>query len=393
MKLQLLEFTVWTALLWRCCSAIGLRRQAAQSAHATGRSDGWPSALTAEPFLAFIQDDTSGGHGATNASHRFLNNTAVAAAGAAQHDKPATSSSQPARHVVYTADATVFGALARSMQSLALHLEDPTAYVIDLIVPEDEVGKAEKLAACFSAAWWQGPKKDRRATPRINVRKVQPMPFRPDYRDRVDLQGHATAFARLFLADQLVDVDRALYLDTDTLIAGDVAPLFEWNLTQPLAAVEEGTSFADTWAKWYSNLAQLVPDPHARSIFNDGVLVFDLQRWRRENITSDLQRWAADVGARVDDQFFFNLEFQVKKGFDVLPHEWNDYRVRSTGWPEFGWSDELTPDDPLSHAKIMHWTGPKPWALQDKERWLRTYRSLWQGEAADAETSCDTAYL
>lgn len=295
---------------------------------------------------------------------------------------------QAANHVVYTADSTVFGALLRSMESLSVHLSAPENCTIHLIVPQVDHEKALSLAQCFRQRLQAAGH-----LPEVVIHDVRPTPIAAAYPDRTDLQGHAAAYARLFLPEYLPNVSRVVYLDSDTLLRGDLTPLFEMPLTHALAAVEEGTSFNDLWAKWYPGLTQYVRDPKG-SIFNDGVLILDIQRWRAENITGDIQNWAVNAGAAVDDQLLLNLEFQVSKDFDRLPHQWNDFRVRPTGWPDHGWSDEMAPEDWLSNAQVLHWTGPKPWNSDDgssKQQWMQQYRNLWEVPGSNVTTTCDAA--
>eukprot|EP00418_Pyrodinium_bahamense_P010611 CAMPEP_0179102750 /NCGR_PEP_ID=MMETSP0796-20121207/47572_1 /TAXON_ID=73915 /ORGANISM="Pyrodinium bahamense, Strain pbaha01" /LENGTH=349 /DNA_ID=CAMNT_0020800633 /DNA_START=76 /DNA_END=1125 /DNA_ORIENTATION=- len=298
--------------------------------------------------------------------------------------EPAPAQSSDARHLVYTADLAVFPALLRSMQSVALHTAAPESYVIHMIVPEADAHRASSLAACFSQRLRQ---ESPGHVPQVLVHKELPMPFKVGYQDRQDLRGHSSAFARLFVADYLPNATRAVYLDTDTLVMGDLAPLFGLKLGSALAAVEEGTSFQQLWGKWNSGLARLVPN-QSWTIFNDGVLVLDLLRWRADNITGDLAAWAAQAGASMDDQLLLNLEFQQTRGFDRLSSEWNYYRVRPTGWPKFGWSGELPPEHELCRARILHWTGPKPWALQHRGQWIEQYRHLWELPGAGKGDMC-----
>jgi len=214
------------------------------------------------------------------------------------------------------------------------------------------------------------------------------MSFTPNYRNRHDLQGHAdVTFARCFIPEYLQNVSRAVYLDTDTLFMGDIAPLFEMQLQTPLAAVPEQTSFKQLYGKWLSNLAEDVP-PTDQSIFNDGVMVLDLDKWRADNITSDLQDLAQSEEP-VDEQLLLNLEFQVRKTFDPLPAEWNIFRVRSVGWPDLGWSDDLPPDSEILQARILHWTGAKPWNMNHKQQWIEQYQHLWEAPGADSGATCE----
>merc|ERR1719265_754884 len=59
------------------------------------------------------------------------------------------SSALNAHHVVYTADAKVFDALLRSMQSLSIHLSAPERCRIHIIVPQADREQAARLVQCF----------------------------------------------------------------------------------------------------------------------------------------------------------------------------------------------------------------------------------------------------
>mmetsp|Transcript_99982 Transcript_99982/g.158253 ORF Transcript_99982/g.158253 Transcript_99982/m.158253 type:complete len:374 (-) Transcript_99982:166-1287(-) len=277
-------------------------------------------------------------------------------------------------NVVYTVDSAVFDALLRSMQSLALHSLKPEQDLIHLIVPKKDLAKASDLSRCFNSSLSHAL----RHVPQVIIHEAHQASFSTDYKDRSDLRGHASAFTRLFLPEYLPDVRRVVYIDADTLVMGDLTPLFEMPMQHALAAVREATTFQDLWGKWYPDLEKQVPDAKQHSIFNDGVMILDLEQWREQDIVQDLTNWALQSSASVDDQLLLNLEFQVAKNFDELPEEWNDFRIRTTGWPDYGWSDDLAPEDPISHAKIIHWTGPKPWNMEFREQWLKQYHHLWQ---------------
>jgi len=290
-------------------------------------------------------------------------------------------------HIVYTADSAVFGALTRSMLSVGKHFSADEDFQMHLLVPDKDIPEATTLVACFQQAMSQWRNS---SVPVVKLQVVGDLPVQVAYQDRPDLKDHAAASsARLFLPEHLPEVDKVLYLDADTISRGDLAPLFATPMDGALAAVEEGMTFDETWAKWYPDVTKLVSNAKRRTIFNDGVLLLDLQRWRAERVGEDLQQWASRAGARVDDQLLLNLEFQVTKSFTRLPAQWNDLRVRPTGWPKYGWADDLQPEDELSNAMVLHWTGPKPWNIEAMhDRWMKQYQELWTLPGVSA-SDCD----
>lgn len=89
------------------------------------------------------------------------------------------------------------------------------------------------------------------------------------------------ASLRLFLAEMLPDVDKAAYLDADTIVCGDgMRRLAEVDLGgRALGVVAD----ADIIFKYMAR-ATGITDPTYR-YFNSGVMVINLAKWRREGAT------------------------------------------------------------------------------------------------------------
>ena len=81
-----------------------------------------------------------------------------------------------------------------------------------------------------------------------------------------------TAFARLFISN-IVNVNKALYLDCDTIVCGSLRPLFELDLKDNLiAAVQDTVS---------SKLRTAVGLQYDEPYINSGVLLMNLELWRQ----------------------------------------------------------------------------------------------------------------
>lgn len=84
-----------------------------------------------------------------------------------------------------------------------------------------------------------------------------------------------TAFARLFIAS-IVDADKALYLDCDTIVGGSLKSLFQFDMKNNLiAAVQDTVS---------SKLRTAVGLQYNEPYINSGVLLMNLKLWRETHI-------------------------------------------------------------------------------------------------------------
>jgi lipopolysaccharide biosynthesis glycosyltransferase len=150
----------------------------------------------------------------------------------------------------------------------------------------------------------------------------------------------AAIYARLLIPELLPGATRALYLDADTLVLGDLAPL--WDIDMRDAAV---AGVKDPWAareeRW--------PGFDQSRYINSGVLLMDLDAWRRrghaEQIIQFLQRSAPDF----PDQTAINILCRVH----VVDDQWNVGIGDSRRWR---WDS----------FRIVHLTSfVKPWLFRD----------------------------
>lgn len=188
-------------------------------------------------------------------------------------------------------------------------------------------------------------------------------------------------YARLFLKEIFPDMTRAIYLDGDTLVLGDVRSLFAegTKLTSQhyLAAVPQ--FFPAIF--YFSNPFKMWADLRKfRSSFNSGVLLTDLSFWTEQ--TYDLLRHYLDLDARnnyrlyhLGDETIFNLMF--KDTYIPLAKRWN-----CCGYGQLYWVAALLRKDPAKIG-IIHWSGGhhKPWecgngSSQKENRVI--YSDIWR---------------
>ena len=152
-----------------------------------------------------------------------------------------------------------------------------------------------------------------------------------------------TAYFRLLAGRLLPDyIQKVIYLDSDVLVKSDLSQLWSLPLDNDycLAAVDIACPFIDAYEtqqqkpeikKSIPYLAAISPVPNWKQLgleptqpyFNSGVMVLNLERWRRENIDLELldclRRNAAYVWCW--DQYALNVVFA--KQWSPLPARWN----------------------------------------------------------------------
>lgn len=218
----------------------------------------------------------------------------------------------------------------------------------------------------------------------------------------VDTRGFdISAMARLFAPQVLPEeVTRALYLDCDTIVCGDISPLFALDLGENVVGmVMEPTVYGQMKA----SIGLKKDDPY----YNSGVLLMDLDAWRREAILDKLLDYYGARGANLFacDQdtlngalfgqilplsprynFFTNYryfryatleslcaayravgkaEFERAKHFPVVIHYLGDERPWIRG--------------SRNHYRKLydHYLGKTPWKNMERQRGKELYMAFW----------------
>lgn len=160
-------------------------------------------------------------------------------------------------------------------------------------------------------------------------------------------------YFRYFIAE-FVKEDRALYLDCDMVVHGNINPLFQ---------------------KYFEeNYIIAVPDGWYKNIFNAGMMMVNVHKWKTDNICQNLLELTAEKHQEVyGDQGVLNLLFE-NKWKKVSPHynfmvglDTLAYWAQKPEWFLNSWDGNYKP-------AIIHFEGKdKPWNDSLKTR----YRELW----------------
>ena len=200
--------------------------------------------------------------------------------------------------------------------------------------------------------------------------------------------GKATWY-RIFLPELLPDLDRILCLDVDLLIADSIEPLWRLDMGDSLIA-----AVTNVLAPMYMRRpSELGLDP--RAYFNAGVMLFDLEKMRRADVTERIRSFAVEHADELvlRDQDALN-RILASRRMPIHPR-WNAMNsLRAYPWSTYVFPpDEI--DEALVNPSIRHFEGPgenKPWHAasdEDAQALYRRYRGMspWPQFALDGAPS------
>jgi lipopolysaccharide biosynthesis glycosyltransferase len=300
--------------------------------------------------------------------------------------------SEPIALVTACDENYVCGAAAAVRSAIAsLEPQRPlTVYVLD-------GGIAERSKAGFLRSWNSRP---------LDVKWLQPN--LAAFRDLPAAEGASPAvYLRLLMAELLPDhVNKAIYLDADTIVVRDLTGLWSVPLEGTYcAAVQDSLvpvmdpaeafdhplhcmTLADTHQCPIPNYRDLGLRP-ADAYFNSGVMLVDVARWRAEQVARRAMEClrANASHARFWDQYALNVLFAGQ--WKMLDPRWNQ---NSHVFQLPSWELSHYSESELARVKrdpwIVHFNyRPKPWDV-DCDHPFRTLfckhleGTLWDGDAA-----------
>lgn len=205
-------------------------------------------------------------------------------------------------------------------------------------------------------------------------------------------------YLRLVMDRALPDHGRALYLDSDVLVLGDLTPLLATDLGgHPVAAVRDpfhGVYRHGSVLPGWEGLG-IPPD---REYFNSGVMLLELETCRRERLFDHALRFLEE---RPDCIRWWDqdaLNWAVEDRWLRLSRSWNTppaSALVTAGRVCYTMEDVIplrTLVDEEPAARIMHFmTRVKPWALDFPRSPARRLYARFLLEARIAEERCDRA--
>jgi len=162
----------------------------------------------------------------------------------------------------------------------------------------------------------------------------------------------SVCFFRLLLPELLPsDLDKVLYLDSDMIVCRDIADLWCTDIQDvPLAAVTEWDQDAclassRAGVRYYRELGMSAEQP----LFNAGVLLLNLEHWRRARLAQRAFNYIREVGP--------DVRWYEQEALNVVTS--GQYREIESHWNVPASSAGQMPDDRVS---IVHYLAArKPW--------------------------------
>lgn len=184
-------------------------------------------------------------------------------------------------------------------------------------------------------------------------------------------------YYRVLLSEVLPDdVDRVIYLDSDTIVLQDIAPLAQTDLQG--ATIAGVTDLSE--AKMMARLG-------LRRYINSGVLLIDLRQWRQKRYTAA----CIDHAIRHPERIYCGDQCVVN---EVLT---DDLLVLDAKWNRFVLPRSKPGDVDVAATAVLHYiTADKPWQAWYENPLARLYWryldvSPWRGAEAQPPTTITEA--
>ncbi|XP_061992280.1 probable galacturonosyltransferase-like 4 [Rosa rugosa] len=185
-------------------------------------------------------------------------------------------------------------------------------------------------------------------------------------------------YARIYLADLLPsDIRRVIYLDSDLVVVDDIAKLWGVDMEDKVVAAPEYCQA--NFTQYFTDALWSDPDLSKTfrgrnpCYFNTGVMVVDVDKWRKGGYTQKVEEWMAlqkrkrlyHLGSL--PPFLLVLAGNIK----AVDHRWNQHGL---GGDNFEGKCRRLHPGPNS---LLHWSGKgKPWLRLDSRRTC-TVDHLW----------------
>jgi lipopolysaccharide biosynthesis glycosyltransferase len=280
--------------------------------------------------------------------------------------------------IVFGVDDRYVVGLGVALRSLVAHNRDHLAEMEVIVLHEDLSPEAIRRVRCHGEELG-----DRLRLLRCHL---------PDRGYDVSRGATRANYLRLFMDRVLPDRDRVLYLDSDVLVLGDLAPLLATDLGElPLAAVRDPTQGVYRYGNALPGWRELGIPPD-REYFNSGVMLARLEQCRRAGLFERALRFMEE---RPDCIVWWDqdaLNWAVDDRWLRLDRTWNAAPMSALiGEQSCGYGmEEVVPlrtllDEEL-RARILHYMSwLKPWNPQFPigPARIRYARFLLEAQAAE----------
>lgn len=230
--------------------------------------------------------------------------------------------------------------LAVTVKSIELHASDENTYDVKVLTSGLSKSSQDKLLPL--------------QTDNLNIEIVNIEEKIKEHRGRINrtLRDYysESIFYRIFIASLYPELDRAIYIDCDTVLVDDIAKLYDEELGDNILAgvIDESIPDVPEFVDYVTNWVGV----SAEHYINSGVLVINLKEFRlveiERKITASISRH--DLETVAPDQDYLNHLCHGK--IKYLPSSWNKQ-------PKGG-------EVPLSELHLIHYNMfNKPWRYRE----------------------------
>lgn len=269
-------------------------------------------------------------------------------------------------HIVYASDdrfAEILGVSLVSLFENSKDMDDIIVYILDSGIADEN--KQKLLSVCRSYK-----RSDVVFIPGKNISEKLSMNVAVD-------RGSLSQYSRLFVSSDLPqELSRVLYLDCDIVVKKSIREL--WNLDLHGKTIG---ALMDAFSKYYRANIDLRPDD---IMFNSGVMLIDLKKWRRDNVEDRLLKFIAAKNGRIQqgdqgalnailshDTYCFEPRFNsVTIFYDFTYKEMLTYRKP----PRFYTEGEV--HEAVENPCIIHFTT----SFLSKRAWMKGCEHQYVGE-------------
>jgi lipopolysaccharide biosynthesis glycosyltransferase len=196
------------------------------------------------------------------------------------------------------------------------------------------------------------------------------------------MRGNYSTYARILLADILIEVDDILLIDSDTLIVDDIQSIYSYIDTKKILYAVRDYVISNRYSRHEDF------DLTEKSYFNMGVLYINLKAWRSADLTNVLKnRFNLNCKLKIADQSIINRylgefigELPVMYNFYTYFHYDMDYLKykQLNNKTRFCTIDEFR--QAKSHPVIIHFIGTwyeRPWFKYNLSNKTALYLKYW----------------
>lgn len=177
-------------------------------------------------------------------------------------------------------------------------------------------------------------------------------------------------YARNYLSDIIpIHVKRVIYLDSDIIVVDDVGKLWDVDMKGKVVAAPEycHANFTQyfTGTFWADPALSKTFEGRIPCYFNTGVMVVDVDKWRKGEYTQRVEKWMAVQKQKRIYQLGSLPPFLLVLAGNIEPvdHRWNQHGL---GGDNFQGKCRSLHPGPIS---LLHWSGKgKPWLRLDSRK-------------------------